>query len=103
MQKVTFLNSNEFIPTQDFILVEPQEAEKETVTESGIILGTAKKESALDVPTYGKVLSCGPDVEQVEIGDFVFWPQTDGLEFEFKDGNFRLIGTRSIIGIHKKD
>jgi co-chaperonin GroES (HSP10) len=54
------------------------------------------------VPETINGYSIGDDVEQVKVGDFVFWPQTDGLEFEFSDGEFKLIGFSSVIGIHKK-
>ena len=104
MQKVTFLKSTEFVPTQEFILVKPQEEPKEQITETGIILtGSTANKSILNVPTYGTVIDCGPDVEQIQKGDNVFWPQTDGLEFEFKDGEFKLIRQKSVIGIHKKE
>ena len=94
-----FIKSSEFQAKNEFLLVKPQEAPKETVTESGIILALHK--SVLDVPTSGTVINLGQDIKDIKEGDFVMWPNTDGIDIKFNDGEFKLLRYKSIIGSKK--
>ena len=49
----------------------------------------------------GTVVAVGDDVQDISVGDVVFWPITDGLDFEFNDGIFILLRYESIIGSKK--
>ena len=97
-----YLKSTEFQPQQDLILIKVVELHQEENSASGLIL-SIKKESVTHRPTSGEVISKGSKVENVEIGDFVFWPTADGIDFEFDDGNFLLLRDASIIGTKKKE
>ena len=97
------IESTEFHPKNEYVLVKPAELEKgEKKTESGLIIAIRQNESALDRPTSGKVISVGSDIDDITEGDFVLWPNTDGLDLEFNDGIFMLIRYKSIIGSKKK-
>lgn len=99
-----YINSVEFQPNDELILVKPVELKKEEVTMSGIIVST-RKESVIDKSTSGVIISIGKAVNKIndfQIGDTVFWPNTDGIEFEFEDGDFLLLRDKSILGTKKK-
>lgn len=96
-----YVKSTEFQPQQDLILVKVVELHQEEKSASGLII-SIKKESVINRPTSGEVISIGSKVENVQIGDFVFWPTADGIDFEFDDGNFLLLRDVSIIGTKKK-
>lgn len=96
------LESTEFQPKNEYILVKPQELDKgEKKTESGLIIAIAQNQSALDRPTSGTVVSVGKDIEDIKEGDFILWPNTDGLDLEFNDGKFMLLRYKSVIGSRK--
>ena len=97
-QKVT-LKSSEFQPKQNFVLVDPEDINKEKVTESGIVLAIEK--SSVDRPSMGSVIAVGPDVKDLSEGTIVLWPMTDGLDIEFLDSIKVLLKYDSIIGSKK--
>jgi co-chaperonin GroES (HSP10) len=101
VQKVSMLSS-EFQPKKEYILVKPDELEKEEVSESGLVLTLSSHVSSLDRPSIGNVISVGQDISDILEGDTVLWPMSDGLDFEFKDGKFLLLRYASIIGSKKK-
>ena len=56
-------------------------------------------------PCSGVVLSKGPNCENVEVGDYVVFPDTDGIDVKFEDSDplidysqFMLLRYKSIIG-----
>ncbi len=96
------LESTEFQPKNEYLLVRPQELEKgEKKTESGLIIAIAQNTSSLIRPTSGYVVAVGKDIEDITEGDFVLWPGTDGLDIEFTDGVFVLLRYKSVIGSKK--
>lgn len=98
-----YIDSTEFQPNNELILVKPLELNKEEVTESGIIL-EIRKESVLDRPSFGTIIEMGAGVnnaDSLKKGDMIFWPNTDGIEFEFNDGVFLLLRDKSILGVKK--
>jgi co-chaperonin GroES (HSP10) len=94
------INSSEFKPMQDFILVKALE-EKEVVSDSGLIISVAVNKSVLDRPTFGTIIETGPEVKNLKIGMEIAWPMTDGLDYEFKDGMFKVFRENSIVGYKK--
>jgi co-chaperonin GroES (HSP10) len=100
-QKVN-LESTEFKPKNEFILVKPVALETgEKTTASGLVISLKQNTSCLDRPTYGEVIELGDDIDDISIGDYCLWPGTDGLDFEFLDGHFMLLRYTSIIGTRK--
>lgn len=97
-QEVQLL-STEFQSKNEFLLVKPAELPTEQVTESGLIL--AIKPSVIDRPSSGTVINVGSEILDINPGDFVLWPNTDGLDLKFIDGDFMLIRYKSIIGFKK--
>lgn len=97
-QKVN-LNSTEFQPRKDSILVVYNEPEKEVKTDSGIIVETRR--SSLERQTSGEVIAVGSDVTWLEPNDFVVWVMTDGINLELNDGEFLLLRESSILGKQK--
>lgn len=94
-----YMNSNQFEPRGKLMLIKPGELKSEEVSESGLVI-SIRKESVIDRPSFGEVVAVGNEAEY-KIGDKLFWPQTDGIDFEFDDGNYVLIRNESIIGREK--
>lgn len=94
------IQSTEFQPRNEYVLVKPQSLAKEKKTESGLVYSMGPK-SSLERPTSGEVISVGADIEDLPVGAFVIWPGTDGLDLEFEDGEFMLLRYKSIIGFKK--
>lgn len=94
-----YMDSNKFEPRGKLMLVKPGELKAEEVSESGLVI-SIRKESVIDRPSFGKVVAVGNEAEY-NVGDSLFWPMTDGIDFEFDDGNFVLIRNESVIGKEK--
>lgn len=94
------IQSTEFQPRNTFILVKPEELVSEKTTQGGIIIPMNNR-SVTERPTSGIVIGVGEGVEDINEGDFVIWPNTDGIDFEFNDGHFMLLRYESIIGSKK--
>lgn len=92
------IKSSEFQPKADNILVKPIELESEKVTDTGIVFEINANKGVADRPTMGTIVAIGKEVEDVSEGTEVFWPVTDGIDFEFTDGTFTLLRYESIIG-----
>jgi co-chaperonin GroES (HSP10) len=58
MTQRLYINSDEFIPTQELALIKAIELKKEETSSSGIIL-SIRKESVVERPTAGEVISIG--------------------------------------------
>lgn len=93
------IDSTEFQPLNEFILVDPNNLQKEEELESGIIV--INDYSVTDRPTSGTVLSVGSDIKDIKVGGYVLWPNTDGIDIEFDDGVKVLLRYKSIIGTRK--
>lgn len=96
-----YVNSNEFKPSKDLILVKTDTLKTEEVSTSGIVLSINKHNSVVDRPSSGTVIEKGSDVKDININDTIFWPDTDGINFEFDDGEFLLLKQISVIGTKK--
>lgn len=94
------LDSNQFQPKQEYVLVKPEALIKEKETESGIVIQLQKQHS-VERPTYGEVVAVGNSIDDITEGMFIMWPETDGLDIEFNDGEFLLLRYKSIIGMKK--
>lgn len=95
------MNSSEFKPMKEFLLVKPQEVNHVEKTSSGIIISSEK--SILHRPNSGTVLAVGEEVNTVSVGDYVVFPDTDGIDVKFLDSvenepNFLLLRLNSVIG-----
>lgn len=106
MQEIK-LNSNEFQPRAEYILVKPELPESEIKTASGIILGTVKK-SPTNRPMSGTVIAVGSAITDIKEGDYVIYPNTDGLDLKFLDSDpaveeaqFVLLRDKSVLGKKK--
>lgn len=99
MKQEVQLSSNEFQPKADYVLVSADKLENEKTTDSGLIISIQR--SSLERPTVGRVIEVGQEVEDIKIDDIVLWPQTDGLDIAFTDGDFVLLRYESIIGMKK--
>jgi len=99
-QKVQ-LKSTEFQPKNEYLLIKTEELPDEEITDSGVIIPLMNR-SITERSTCGTVIALGTDIADLEEGDFVLWPNTDGLDMEFTDGKFLLLRYESIIGSKKK-
>lgn len=101
--QVVHIASTDFQPKNEYILVNPEELDKgEKTTDSGLIIAIAQNTSSLDRPSSGTVVAVGKDIEDIKEGDFILWPDTDGLDLEFTDGPFMLLRYASVIGTKKR-
>ncbi len=97
------MKSREFIPMQEYVLVLPDKVITDEFSSSGIIIQHQK--SVTMRPCAGKVLAVGSDCRELEPGDYVVFPDTDGIDVKFLDSNpddltpqFLLLRYKSIIG-----
>lgn len=100
MTQRLYINSDEFIPTEGLALIKAIELKKEETSTTGIIL-SIRKESVIERPTAGEVISIGKDCLNAEVGKIVFWDMQSGLDLEFNDGMFILIRDKTIVGTKK--
>lgn len=98
--QIVDMESTEFQPKNDFLLVKTDKLIQEKISDGGIIM-PQKHDSVLDRPTVGKVIALGKDIEDITVGQTVLWPHTDGINFEFNDGEYLLLRYKSIIGMKK--
>lgn len=94
------MNSDQFKPKDDKVLVKPEDLKKEKVTDSGIVINTGNR-SVVERPSSGRVIDIGNSVTDVEVGSIVVWPAQDGIDLTFNDGTFLLLRHESIIGSKK--
>ena len=97
-KQVINIDSSEFTPTGELVLVKPEALQSEKVSSGGIIIPLQQMSVTSDRPTSGKVVRVGKDTNAVSVDDIVIWPNADGIEFEFNDGEFILLRQKSIIG-----
>lgn len=97
------MNSTEFQPRGKYIFVKPDLVNLEEKTAAGIIL--AAKKSINDRPVSGTILAVGNEVTDLKPGDYVLFPNTDGIDLKFLDSDplieqsqFLLLRNESIIG-----
>lgn len=84
-----------FRPRKGYLLVKVTPNDGEVKTESGIV--TEITRSTLDRPCFGQVVMSVED--NIEIGDVVVYPNTDGIDCEFNgQKNFVLLKASSVIG-----
>lgn len=100
MTQRLYINSNEFQPTEGLVLIKAIQLKKEETSSTGIIL-SIRKESVVERPTAGEVITVGTECVNAEIGAIVFWDMTSGLDIEFDDGEFILIRDKTIVGTKK--
>jgi len=91
-------------PTSGYVLIEPQEAVKQT--SSGIVL----PESHDEKPQKGKVLAIGPDEKcdckekcsckaPCKIGDIVIYKKWGGNEYKINDKEYLFVEFKDILAI----
>ena len=102
MTQRLYVNSSEFVPTEGLALIKAVQLKQEETSVSGIIL-SIRKESVIERPTAGEVISVGKDCLNAEVGKIVFWDMQSGLDIEFDDGEFILIRDKTIVGTKKND
>lgn len=105
LQEIKML-SKDFQPLQEFLLVKPDETSNEEMTDGGILITHQK--SITMRPCSGVVLAKGPGCENIEVGDYVVFPDTDGIDVKFEDSDtlidysqFMLLRYKSVIGKKK--
>lgn len=86
IQKIN-MNSTEFKPNGDLVLVKVQQKRKddEKTSAFGIVIEQAKLKSVNDRPSFGCVIAVGSKVTDIEAGDWVVFPNTDGQDVHFND------------------
>lgn len=91
-----------FEPLMGYILIDPKEAEKKTV--SGILL----PESVLEKPVEGTVVACGADllmgdgrimVCPVKPGDVVIYKKWGGEEIKVNEKQYKVVRFEDLIGV----
>lgn len=83
-------------PLQDFILIQPINKGEEK-TKLGIIIPPTEQKKQLQ-GQYGLVIAIGKDVENIEVGQTVFFTKYSGTDIETADGNFRQMRERELWG-----
>jgi len=100
-KQIVDIESKQFKPKKEYLLIKPAKLDSEKTLDSGLVIPVSTK-GALDRPTFGEVIAVGSDIEDIKEGEYILWPATDGLDFEFNDGDFMLLRYASVIGSVKK-
>ena len=90
------MKSAEYCALDKYVLVKADEQSTEETSTSGIVISTRR--SVLDRPCCGKVVAVAKNDKSIIKGDLVVWPNTDGIDTEFLDGDFIILKLDSIIG-----
>lgn len=97
--------SKSFHPTNGYLLVKPRDLEQEETSEGGIVVTLKQNKSSLERSSSGEVVHVGLGEEKDEfklsVGDTIVWPESDGLDLKFDDGEFLLLRYKSVIGMVK--
>lgn len=80
-------------PTADNIVLKQTEAEETTA--SGIILAAATREK----PAIYEVMSAGPDVKDVKVGDKVVVGKFEGHEIKLDGVDYRIVKLENVLAI----
>ena len=80
-------------PTADNIVLKQTEAEE--TTSSGIILATTAKEK----PAIYEVMSAGPDVKDVKVGDKVVVGKFTGNEIKLDGVDYKFVKLEDILAV----
>ena len=80
-------------PTADNIVLKQTEAEE--TTSSGIILATTAKEK----PAIYEVMSAGPDVKEVKVGDKVVVGKFTGNEIKMDGVDYKFVKLEDVLAI----
>ena len=80
-------------PTADNIVLKQTEAEE--TTSSGIILATTAKEK----PAIYEVMSAGPDVKEVKVGDKVVVGKFTGNEIKLDGVEYKFVKLEDVLAI----
>ena len=80
-------------PTADNIVLKQTEAEE--TTSSGIILATTNKEK----PAVYQVLSVGPEVKDVAVGDKVVVGKFTGSEFKLDGEDYKFVKLEDVLAV----
>lgn len=97
MTQRLYIESKEFQPTKGLALIKPIQLKKEETSTSGIVI-SIRKESVIERPTAGEVISVGEECVNAKVGEILFWDMNSGLDLEFEDGEFILIRDVTIVG-----
>jgi len=80
-------------PTADNIVLKQTEAEE--TTSSGIILATTTKEK----PAIYEVMSAGPDVKEVKVGDKVVVGKFTGSEIKLDGVEYKFVKLEDVLAV----
>lgn len=95
------IESKNFVPYDNLILVHPRELPKGELSEGNIILEMEQNTSIVDRPTVGQVLSVGKDFDGDIVDEYIIWVEQDGIDLILKDGHFLMLQEKSILGFVK--
>lgn len=101
LQEIKMLSS-EFQPMSEFLLIKADQPTNEELTNGGIIIQHRK--SIIQRPGSGTIIALGNDCPHLKKGDYIVFPDTDGIDVKFldtdtsKEYDFMLLRYKSVIG-----
>ena len=97
------MESRQFCPLKDYLLVKVDDVSNIEKTKSGLLVVNQK--SITQRPCSGYVLAKGSDCTELTVGDYIVFPDTDGIDVKFLDSDgtreqpeFMLLRYKSVIG-----
>lgn len=100
MEQIINISSSEFAPLNDYLLVKVDKLDDLEKTAGGILLYA--KPSVTQRPGCGIVLAAGGNCVEIKKGDYIVYPNTDGIDVKFtdsdEDNKFILLRYKSVIG-----
>ena len=92
------VESINFTPSKELLLLKPRELPQGEVVENGFVIEMEQNTSVVDRPTLGKVINVGESVDKGYLGKTIIWEERAGQDLMLKDGHFLVIGEEAILG-----
>lgn len=101
-----YINWWEFAPQDNILVIKTTPNKMKTETESGIII-SMNESKLIDRSYFGEVMSKGPNVKNVEVGNIVYFPPNNtfdmGMVRSQGDESYVMTTSDRIDGIKVKD
>jgi len=97
------IKSTQFNPIEDFLFVKPELLDKGELVQDGLVIQMEQNTSVVDRPTFGEVIAVGPDADAKYLHTNIIWVEQDGMDVEFKDGEFLVLQQKSVLGTIDQD
>ncbi len=86
-------------PIGNRVIIKAQTFEKESITESGIVLQTESSNSGTEKTTKATILSIGDEVTKVKVGDEIYYETHGGHKITVEGEEIVILQEINILGV----